>query len=338
MSLGLNNDNRDSNNLEWLNCDYLPSLGGEISCFYEPVFCTAPPRVKNARVKTNSTEHLEHFLYDRAKYSCNKGYKIVGNMSISCTYSGRWSTPPHCSLKPGKTSQSSNLNHKIIKSKSSNININPLHVFLPILLILLLFLVLMFGVRYYMKFREKQKLEKRNAVLLSDVVVTLKRTRVFDAFVLYHFDSDDISVVETLLPELEENRNFKLYIHSRNFTPGRDIKDNIEEAIEGSNSVIIVMSQGFVDSMWCKEDFTYCYIENMKEATFNLSVIMMQQPDTLVNISNYMKTFFANKTYLDVNDPELFTKLAAHLEDAKDLDEEDAFNDNEERDWASTEL
>ena len=77
----------------------------------------------------------------------------------------------------------------------------------------------------------------------------LKRNRIFDAFVLCHFDSDDAFVVETLLPELDENRNFRLYVHSRNFTPGRDIKDNIEEAIEGSNSVIIIMSQGFVDSM-----------------------------------------------------------------------------------------
>ena len=75
-----------------------------------------------------------------------------------------------------------------------------------------------------------------------------------------------------------------------------------------------------MDSMWCKEEFTHCYIENMKDESFNLFVIMMQPVDTLVNISNYMKTFFANKTYLDVNDPELFSKLAAHLENTKEPD------------------
>ena len=87
------------------------------------------------------------------------------------------------------------------------------------------------------------------------------------------------------------------------------------------------MSQGFVDSMWCKEEFTHCYIENMKDAAFNLFVIMMQTADTLVNITNYMKTFFANKTYLERDDPELFTKLATHLENARDSEEEDADND-----------
>ena len=144
-----------------------------------------------------------------------------------------------------------------------------------------------------------------------------QRNRAFDAFVLYHFDSDDDFVMNDLVPELEETRGFKLCIHSRNFTPGRDIKDNIEEAIEGSNSAIIVMSQGFVDSPWCKEEFMHCYLENMQDAEFFLFVIMMQPADTLVNISNYMKTFFAKKTYLQVNDPELFTKLATHLDNAR---------------------
>ena len=154
------------------------------------------------------------------------------------------------------------------------------------------------------------------------------RNRAFDASVLYHFDSDDIYVLDTILPELEENRNFKLYIHSRNFTPGRDIKDNIEEAIESSNSAIIIMSQGFVDSMWCKEEFTHCYIENMKDAAFNLFVIMMQPVDTLDNTSPYMKTFFETKTYLDVNDPELFTKLAALLDEARKPVNDDVDNHN----------
>ena len=88
------------------------------------------------------------------------------------------------------------------------------------------------------------------------------------------------------------------------------------------------MSHGFVDSMWCKEEFTHCYIENMKDAAFNLFVIMMQPADKLVNISPYMKTFFANRTYLQVNDPELFTKLATHLENAKRTQNDNNNSDN----------
>ena len=201
---------------------------------------------------------------------------------------------------------------------------------LPILFVLLVILLLI--VRYKMKgianqtldFNREQpqfdaSLEQRNTntVASSDTVPPVKRNRAFDAFVLYHFDSDDDFVVSCVLPELGDTRDFKLCIHSRNFTPGRDIKDNIEEAIESSNSAIILLSQGFVDSIWCKEEFTHCYIENMNDPAFHMFVIMMQPVDTLVNISNYMKTFFANKTYLQVDDPELFVKLAAQMENSK---------------------
>ena len=69
--------------------------------------------------------------------------------------------------------------------------------------------------------------------------------------------------------------------------------------------------------MWGQEEFTHCYLENMKDESFHLFVIMMQAADTLINISNYMKTFFETKTYLKIDDPELFSKLATHLENAR---------------------
>ena len=160
------------------------------------------------------------------------------------------------------------------------------------------------------KIKSKEDLKETEKPLLS-------RKRPFDAFIIYHFDSDDQFVVNDLVPALEEDRDFKLFIHSRDFILGRDIKDNIEEAIEGSNSAIIIMSQGFVDSKWAQEEFTHCYLENMNDPAFNLFVIMMQPADTLVNISNYMKTFFETKTYLKIDDPELFSKLATHLENGR---------------------
>ena len=66
--------------------------------------------------------------------------------------------------------------------------------------------------------------------------------------------------MDTILPELEENQNppFKLCIHSRDFKPGDPICDNIQKAISQSNSAIIIMSQAFVDSIWCKAEFMQC--------------------------------------------------------------------------------
>ena len=316
---------------KYLNCGYL-SLNGDIPCHYKPVTCKSPPAVKHSTMLNTTMNYNNYSVLDTVDYSCSEGFQMVGNKNISCMYSGEWSTLPKCS----------------VPSKSTT----PLVVVLPVLFFPLLILFATVILRNIFKFRTKLQhdLKMYNQVDLDTILMEikgtdrpllplkrqldLKRNSFFDAFVLFHFESNDSFVVDHLIPELEKQRKFKLLIHSRNFTPGRDIIDNIEEAIEGSNSAIIVMSQGFVNSMWCKEEFVDCYIENMNDAAFNLFVIMMQPVETLVNVSPYMKSFIANKTYLDVNDPELFPRLARQLKNARLL-ENDGVNDpdgNEDND------
>ena len=86
------------------------------------------------------------------------------------------------------------------------------------------------------------------------------------------------------------------------------IKENIIEAIRNSNSAIIVLSQGFVDSIWCKEEFADCYIENMKDPAFRLFVILMEPVENLENVSQYMKSFVNRKTFLMRDDPNFFKR------------------------------
>ena len=96
------------------------------------------------------------------------------------------------------------------------------------------------GVAIIVIIRCKRQRKKLEAVLT--------RIRSKDAYVCYNFDNDESYVLETILPELKENCDppFKLLIHSRDFGPGIQIIKNIENAIQNSNSAIIVMSQGFV--------------------------------------------------------------------------------------------
>ena len=311
------------------NCDYLPSLNDGTPCYDNKEMCDRPLIVMNAFVFVQNTKERTQI----AKYSCNEGYRLEGNSTITCLYTGEWSSePPVCLAETTVTPIQKTWVQVLIA------------IFTLVVMVVIIIAVIQ---KMRLKATEKIDLQREQVEIgieLKEIdeplmlyrkqkapvknISPVKRNRVFDGFVLYHFDSDDNFVVETLLPELEENRNFRLCMHSRDFTPGRDIKDNIEEAIEASNSAIIIMSQGFVDSIWCKEEFTHCYIENMKDPAFNLFVIMMQPADTLVNISDYIKTFIANKTYLQIKDPELFTKLGNHLEDVKQLENEDIDDDN----------
>ena len=224
----------------------------------------------------------EYPLHFEVEYFCvDETFEIEGNSTIKCLYSGQWSEPPRCIKQPEQS-------------------VSPLYVVLPMLLAP--FVVYVSLIIFY-------KWTKKSTVL------SLSRNRTYDAFLCYDFEGDNKYVLDTILPELEESCDppFKICIHSRDFAPGIHIKNNIKEAIENSNSAIIVMSQSFVNSIWCKEEFADCYVENMRDPAYKLFVIMMQPVDNLQNTSVYMKSFFNTKTYLEVKDPKLFEKIANYL-------------------------
>ena len=268
----------------WINCDYLPSRYGSIPCFYEPVICDAPPNVTNAViVEANRTYEAK----TQIEYSCESDkFHMEGNSTVTCLYSGQWSKTPRCLQKT-----------------------NALMIVLPLLSIPLALFV---ASHFIMKYRTKKKED------------SLTRIRQFDAFVCYEYnDEDQRFAEETLRVELEERQSppFKLCIHRRDFQAATDIMWNIKNAITNSNSAIIVMSQDCVNSLWCKEEFEQCYMENMKDPAFKLFVIMMQPEKDLVNTSKYMESFFSHKTYLEKDDPKLIKKIADYLTRVKQLKE-----------------
>ena len=56
------------------------------------------------------------------------------------------------------------------------------------------------------------------------------------------------------------------------------------------------MSQAFIDSVWCQEEFAQCYLETMKDPAFKIFMIIMQPVDCLDNLSEYMQSFIDSKT------------------------------------------
>ena len=61
------------------------------------------------------------------------------------------------------------------------------------------------------------------------------------------------------------------------------------------------------------EEFEDCYMENMKDPAFKLFVILMQPANTLNVTNEYIKSFFAKKTYLERDDQKLYVKIADYL-------------------------
>ena len=182
-------------------------------------------------------------------------------------------------------------------------SLNPLNIVIPLLMTPLFVIVIFHIVR-------------RFACPLKRSQDCFTRTKEYDAFVCYEYNKMDQGFAEDFIRvELEQKCDppFKLCIHRRDFKAAWDIMWNIRNAIQNSNSAIIVMSQNYVDSLWCKEEFEQCYVEHMKDPAFKLFVIMMEPVEELNFTSQYMKSFFESKTFLERKDPKLFNKIGNYL-------------------------
>ena len=278
-----------------INCQHLPPANGSTPCFYKPVSCPMPPNGQHKFLINDTKFYPLGATYDLI---CPDGHVVTGNNTVTCLPSGKWSKLPECRLREEQRSM------------------GPLPIVLTIFIVTsVIFLAI---------------LVRGCLIAKRPHIRELKRNRRYDAFVAYNFDADHKFVFESLLPELEEKHNppFKLFTHDKDFELGQLIITNINYAIQNCNCVIIVLSQGFINSEWCQEEFTKCLKENGKDPAFEILVILMQEADSLVKVPDNMKFLFDNKTYSKKEDPKLFEKIAKRLALIKGYD----VNDDTKRD------
>ena len=79
----------------------------------------------------------------------------------------------------------------------------------------------------------------------------------YDVFVAYA-EGDEDWVRGHLMPELEGRLGLRLCVHQRDFHPGRNILDNIEDCVESSKKVVMVFSTHFAASQWCQFELSLC--------------------------------------------------------------------------------
>jgi toll-like receptor 13 len=85
----------------------------------------------------------------------------------------------------------------------------------------------------------------------------------YDLFVCYA--SEQLRWVrEQLMPELEGRLGLRLCVHDRDFIPGHNIVDNIDDCVESSKKIMMVFSRDFVRSHWCQFELAYCLSHTME--------------------------------------------------------------------------
>ena len=262
--------------------------------------CPAPPLVEHAHLEGHHNVNEVYPWHTQVTYVCdNKTFHMEGNSTVTCLRNEHWSHVPECV--------------EFVPNRNNQTKLKTLEIVLPTIFVVLLTVISSSLVILY-----KRKLKLKHNIWPDKFTQdnsSLTRMKRYDAFICYQFDADDDFVKNTIILELEQNHDppFKLCIHENDFEPGYGILDNMQTAIQNSNSAILVMSQGFVDSMWCQQEFQFCYIEHMKDPAFKLFVIMMQPMDSLNNLTECMKQYFVQETYLKKGDEKLFTKIGSYL-------------------------
>ena len=272
-----------------VDCAYFPSYNESDSCIWDKVTCPKPPSVEKART-VEYTKAENYTVGSTVEYQCLDEYAVKGSTTLVCKLSGYWSQEPEC-----------------IKNTISTTLLTIISVSSCAVVISIAAVVLCSCIR-----------RRKRRGYSEDKTVYTKRNRSHDCFVSYFsdgFNSDRLFVRKVLHPKLEVEASppFKLLFHERDFRADKLIYANILDAIDNSNCAIVIMSQDYINSAWCREEFEEFMEEKKKDPAFGLFVIMMQEYKTLKKCSIYMSKYFRSKTYLEKNDPDLWAKLEAGL-------------------------
>lgn len=103
--------------------------------------------------------------------------------------------------------------------------------------------------------------------------------KLFDAFVSYS-KKDEAFVTQILAPELECGLPaYRLCLHYRDLPVGGYMSDAIVEAMESSRRTILILSENFLKSEWCRFEFKSAHREALGACQHRLLVIALGKVD-----------------------------------------------------------
>ena len=79
----------------------------------------------------------------------------------------------------------------------------------------------------------------------------------YDVFL--SFAEEDFKSVEKIYKALETDHNYRVVWHHRDFTVGVPSQQNMEEFIQKSRKIIIVLTRAFLQSDHCKNEYAIAY-------------------------------------------------------------------------------
>ncbi|XP_078689135.1 uncharacterized protein LOC144920680 [Branchiostoma floridae x Branchiostoma belcheri] len=128
---------------------------------------------------------------------------------------------------------------------------------------------------------------------ISSPVFRWMRTFQFDAFV--SANQRDFPWVDEWVQQLESPpHNLKICVHHRDFNIGMSTAHNIDWAVENSSKILIVLSQNFLSSNWCKVELKAAIEKELRSDKYCVLPILKSECE--------IPTELAHLTYLDCTD------------------------------------
>ncbi|KAK3093175.1 hypothetical protein FSP39_012208 [Pinctada imbricata] len=118
----------------------------------------------------------------------------------------------------------------------------------------------------------------------------------FDVFVSYAEEDGDF-VHNILLNKLEAEHKYRLCIHARDFEAGRMIVDNIAENMTSSRQVLLVLSESFCKSKWCKLEQLIALDRWLNNESEPIVMIMLEGIHSK-NMNKDMRILLSTTTYV----------------------------------------
>lgn len=125
----------------------------------------------------------------------------------------------------------------------------------------------------------------------------------YDAFVSYNVN-DSEWVFKQLVPNIENNdldsHRIKLCVYDRDFIAGRPISECILESIKTSRKVILVISNNFVRSPWCRFETDLAHNTLVDQNRDGLIMIKLEEIDSAV-VAPQLHYLLKTRIYLQWN-------------------------------------
>ena len=271
-----------------IHCGIYPSSLDPEVCYYKPILCSIPKNPEFGKVT-----YSERRVFNVSEYICHEGYHIKGERRRFCMYSGHWNgTEPIC-------------------IPDENINIKA--VITGTIFIVLVIIVLLVSCVYYRRLIHLVLMYNRLGAQRFYHVAQGKES----LFLTYSSEDQEL-VQHLILPTMKfELPTWNTLTYQESFVGGQKILDSIHKGIWESHAVVAFLTQNYIDSHWCRYEFTEGQTRSISDNVFKFIIIIpengLNDNDLFDGMPENIRNWVKGRVYLQLGERLFWNKLRRAL-------------------------